>query len=108
MRRLAVVAIALLIASATPGLAQFKRTPSDAAGRPNIENDSPPDAVRTYPSSEPMSEAQIRELIGRNGYFQITDLDRHEDGTWTCRALMDRNRQEVTVVVDQNGIVAER
>ncbi len=56
---------------------------------------------------EPMSRAQIAQMIADRGYFEMGDLARQQDGSWTCTALAGPDRR-VRLTVDKNGTITQR
>jgi hypothetical protein len=57
--------------------------------------------------SEPMSRAQIAQMIADRGYFEIGGLARQQDGNWTCTAMAGPDRP-VRLTVDKNGTITQR
>jgi len=57
--------------------------------------------------SEPMSRAQVAQMIADHGYFEMGDLARQQDGSWTCTALAGPGRH-VRLTVDKSGKITQR
>lgn len=57
--------------------------------------------------TEPMSRAQIAQLVADRGYFEVNNLARQEDGTWTCTALTGPGRR-VALTIRNNGAIIEK
>jgi hypothetical protein len=55
---------------------------------------------------EPLSRAQIRQMIADRGYFEIDGLEQAPDGTWHCTALAGPG-QRVALTLDRNGAITE-
>jgi hypothetical protein len=98
-----IVAASLLI---VPAWAQASGA---ALATPGPEEISPgrPSAPATIGATEPLSRAQITQLIADQGYFEIANLTRRSDGLWTCTALSEPGRR-VTLTVDAAGRIAQR
>jgi hypothetical protein len=65
------------------------------------------DALMLLRTSSPtMSEVQIKQKLEKDGYTNITGLKAANDGTWMGKAM--RNGKEVTVDVDQQGMVTAK
>lgn len=62
----------------------------------------PPQSV-----SEPMSRAQIAQMIADRGYFEMGGLAQRQDGSWTCTAMAGPDRR-VRIRVDKNGTITQR
>lgn len=57
--------------------------------------------------SEPMSRAQIAQMVADRGYFEIDGLIQQRDGSWTCTALAGPDRR-VALTIRSNGAITER
>lgn len=56
--------------------------------------------------AEPMSRAQVAQTIRDHGYFELADLARQQDGSWTCTALAGPG-QRVAVTMDKSGRITQ-
>lgn len=57
--------------------------------------------------SEPMSRAQIAQLVADRGYFEIDGLTQQGDGSWTCTALAGPGKH-VALTIRSNGTILQR
>jgi hypothetical protein len=55
---------------------------------------------------EPLSRAQVAQTLADRGYFEVDDLMRQDDGTWTCTALVGPGRR-VAITIDGNGTIIQ-
>jgi Peptidase propeptide and YPEB domain len=55
---------------------------------------------------EPLSRAQIQQMIADRGYFEIDGLEQGPNGSWHCTALAGPG-QRVALTLDQNGAIIE-
>ena len=55
---------------------------------------------------EPLSRAQVGQMIADHGYFELRHLQRGKDGSWRCTALANAGKR-VTVILDKNGNISE-
>lgn len=67
----------------------------------------PPPTPRSDMVSEPMSRAQIAQMVADRGYFEIDGLAQQGDGSWTCTALAGPGRR-VALTIRSNGAITER
>jgi hypothetical protein len=56
--------------------------------------------------SEPLSRAQVMQVILDHGYFEVGDLRQEGNGTWTCTASSDIGKR-VTLTVDGDGNIVK-
>jgi hypothetical protein len=57
--------------------------------------------------SEPMSRAQIAQMIADRGFFEMSGLAPQQDGSWTCTAMAGPDRR-VRLTVDKNGTITQK
>ena len=79
----------MLFAAALPFAAMAQTGGTDAASRP-----------------EPLSRAQIAQMIEDRGYFEIYGLTEQKDGRWHCTALVAPGKR-VAIQVDSEGTVSQ-
>ena len=95
------IAMVTVIFFAVPCFAQSDA--AAAAARTASPGGTPDGAII---ASEPLSRAQIAQLVADQGYFEIADLTQRRDGLWTCTALRGPGEQ-VTLTIDGSGRIAE-
>jgi hypothetical protein len=79
--------------------------PPDTAVIPEHQLNPRPQ-MGTLPPAPPMSEAQARETLREHGYFEIRELARQPDGTWTATATRWVGDKRIPVRLARNGEVA--
>ena len=84
---------------ALAGAAQAQTSPSVTQG----EMAKQPAEAKTM-SGPPANEAAAKELILRDGYTEVGELKKADDGTWTGTAM--RGDKEMQVKVDKEGKVS--
>jgi hypothetical protein len=57
-------------------------------------------------ASEPLSRAQVVQMIADRGYFEMDDLRRGRDGSWRCTALAGPGRR-VAITMDKRGNITQ-
>lgn len=57
-------------------------------------------------AAEPLSRAQVLQMIADRGYFETNDLTQAPDGSWHCTALAGPG-QRVALTLDKNGTIIE-
>jgi hypothetical protein len=67
----------------------------------------PMPAPRSDRVAEPMSRAQVAQLVADRGYFEVDGLTRQEDGSWTCTALVGPGKR-VALTIRGNGVISEK
>ena len=60
----------------------------------------------SVPPREPLSRAQIAQMIEDGGYFELDGLARQPDGRWRCTALVAPGKR-VVVLVDSEGHISQ-
>jgi hypothetical protein len=56
---------------------------------------------------EQMSRAQVEQTIADQGYFEMDDLTRQRDGSWTCTAMAGPDRR-VALTILRNGTILQK
>jgi hypothetical protein len=54
-----------------------------------------------------MSRAQIAQMVADRGYFEIDNLARQSDGSWTCTALAGVGKR-VALTIRTNGAIIQK
>lgn len=67
----------------------------------------PMDAPRGQSVSEAMSRAQIAQMVADRGYFEMDGLTQHQDGSWTCTALIGLGKR-VALTILGNGTIVQQ
>lgn len=67
----------------------------------------PAPAPHTDEMREAMSRAQIAQMVADRGYFEIDNLTRQSDGSWTCTALAGPGKR-VALTIRTNGSIIQR
>jgi hypothetical protein len=55
---------------------------------------------------EPLSRAQVAQAVADHGYFEVDNLARQDDGSWTCTALVASGKR-VALTIHKNGTIVE-
>lgn len=74
---------------------------------------APPDQVNPtgrpdrLPQNVPLTSAEVLQLLQRQGYLEVSDLAKGDDGTWTAQAQRGAAGRRLTVTVDRNGEIKD-
>jgi periplasmic protein CpxP/Spy len=108
---LTAVAAALLLTGSSLAYAAETTTtgtttaPSTATGATVGQTKADPGAASSG-TSAPMTEAQVKQKLEKDGYTKVTGLKEEKDGTWMGKAMHEG--KEVSVDVDQKGMVTAK
>jgi hypothetical protein len=91
----AVLAIGIL-----PVAAQTATTSPLPAPRPGVDNTAP------LPGSNSFTEMQVRERLESNGFTNVMDLRKDDQGIWRGKAM--RNGAGTPVAVDYRGNIFQQ
>jgi hypothetical protein len=65
-----------------------------------------PPPAGTSPPAEPLSRAQVVQMIANRGYFEMSGLKKLPDGSWRCTALAGIGKR-VAVTMDRYGNITQ-
>ncbi len=57
-------------------------------------------------AEEPLSRAQVAQMIEDRGYFELSGLERQADGRWRCTALVAPGKR-VAILVGSDGSISQ-
>ena len=109
MRRLGFATLAVLSALTTTAIAQTSATqPTNNSGSSNPAvthkpADSPQTTGAVEPGANSFTEAQARSRLEAQGFSNVTDLRKDDQGIWRGRAM--RSGASVGVALDYRGNV---
>jgi hypothetical protein len=103
---LGVSSVVLAAESTTTGTTISPSATTPAPNATTGATTSPSTTPGSGTSSPTMSEVQIKQKLEKDGYTNITGLKAANDGAWMGKAM--RNGKEVTVDVDQQGMVTAK
>ena len=116
--RLALATVAMLSALATTAIAQTTNSQGSGSStaqpmnnntgssNPALTNkpaDSPQSTGSVEPGANSFTEGQARSRIEAQGFSNVTDLRKDDQGIWRGKAT--RNGQSVSVAIDYKGTV---
>jgi hypothetical protein len=109
--RLASATLAALLALSASAIAQTNASPTQpsdsGSSNPAVTvkpKGSPESTGSVEPGSNSFTEGQARSRIEAQGFTNVMELRKDEQGVWRGRA--DRNGQTVNVLLDYRGNVA--
>jgi periplasmic protein CpxP/Spy len=103
---IATVAAAQPAASQQPGASSSQPTTNSGASNPALTNkpaDSPQSTGSVEPGANSFTEGQARSRIEAQGFSDITELRKDDQGIWRGKAM--RGGKSVSVAVDYKGTV---
>ncbi len=80
--------------------------PVAAAAQAPGDVPAPKRAEAAAMTPEPLSRAQVLQMIADHGYFEMSGLEQAPDGSWHCTALAGPG-QRVAITLDKNGAITE-
>ena len=104
--RLAFATLALTAALATTAVAQTTNSQGSGSSNPAVTHkpaDSPQTTGAVEPGANSFTEGQARSRIESQGFSNVTDLRKDDQGIWWGKAT--REGKSVSVSVDYKGTV---
>lgn len=82
----------------------MRRTDVGAAPPDQVNPTGRPDRA---PQNAPLTSAEVRQLLQRQGYLEVSDLAQGDDGAWTAQAQRASGGRRLTVTIDRNGEIKD-
>src|SRR4051812_45398163 len=104
--RLAFATLALTAALATTAVAQTTNSQGSGSSNPAVTHkpaDSPQTTGAVEPGANSFTEGQARSRIESQGFSNVTDLRKDDQGIWRGKAT--RDGKSISVSIDYKGTV---